>query len=297
MLEFMSYWRFTPKPKLLVSSTIQCRVLAMDSESSRKRKVIESEVDFWNEIAAECEKAIEHDTPQLVDLGDSFAYTSDKRFMERIGPVDGLRVLDLGCGLGALSLYVANLGADVVGIDIARGMICGCQRRSHRARIDASFMMCDAEHLPFRDDSFDRIVGARVIHHFPDLMGFFKEVYRVLRSNGRAVFIEPQRSNPIVEVNRKLLHPECRTEYEHPLTPQDIEKARHVFPAAEVETFYLISPIAWFFRFIVKNATLYETTSSTLQTAEKWLANTRYMRNYCWQVLLTMPKGDSNQTI
>lgn len=261
------------------------------SGDSEKLRISESEIDFWDKWASDNESLIEHGMPTPEDLGDSFL-TSDLAFLKRIGDVDGLDVLDVGCGLGALSIYLADKGANIVGIDIAQGMVSRCRKRSHLTGKEAQFVVCDAEHLPFRDCSFDKVVGSRVIHHFPNIHGFFVEARRVLRRNGNAIFIEPQRKNPIVEFNRKVLRPKSRTPDEHPLVARDIEDALKEFPEATFETFYLISPIAFFFRFLLRSDSLFRLTSRALQNIEKPFISVNALQSYCWQILLTLRKGE-----
>lgn len=222
--------------------------LPMLTEQAQKCAVTKSEIDFWEIWAKSNEGLLLRKPPTIDDLGDPFVSSSNERFVESMDLVEGLRILDIGCGLGSSTLFVASKGADAVGIDITKEMILQCRKQSKDLGLEAEFVVGDAENLPFKEGSFHRVVGERAIHHFPNLMHFFQEVHRVITVGGRAVFIEPQRSSPIVEVNRKLLRPEKRTAYEHPLTTEDIESARAVFPNTKVETFYLVSPISFLFR-------------------------------------------------
>lgn len=251
-----------------------------------------TETEFWEGIAAEPWIESELRIPTASDLADPFAHSSDIEFLESIGLVEGLRVLDIGCGKGSLSLYLASRGAHVTGLDITKGMIARCRKRSDLVKLDAHFIVGDAELLPFGDCFFDRVVGQRTIHHLQNLDRFFEEVYRVLMPNGRAVFVEPQKLNPFVEFNRKVLHPSIRTPFEHPLVSRDLELARKAFPVAEVTTFYLISPVAWFFRYVFRNDSLYRTTTNILQTVDSHLVRSKIFEPYCWQVVLTLIKKD-----
>jgi len=262
----------------------------MSKEWLEKQRILKSEIDFWNRWASENEAFLEPAIPRMNDLGDPFALSSDQAFLDRIGQVSKLRVLDVGCGLGALSIYLANQGAEVVGIDIAEGMTARCRKRASSAGIEAEFVICDAERLPFREGAFDKVVGMRSIHHLPCLLTFFKETDRVLKAGECAVFVEPQKKNLIVEVNRKLLHPDSRTADEHPLVPKDISDAQNVFPDTKIDTFYLISPIAFFFKFLLKSDVFFSLSSRALHFIEKPFCETRLLRRHCWQVLLTLTK-------
>jgi SAM-dependent methyltransferase len=79
----------------------------------------------------------------------------------QVGP--GVRVLDVGCGPGALSAAAAARGALVTGADLAEGMLAQA-RRNHP---ELEFVHADAEDLPFADGTFDVAVGAFIVNHLP----------------------------------------------------------------------------------------------------------------------------------
>ena len=78
-----------------------------------------------------------------------------------VGP--GVRVLDVGCGLGTLAAAAAARGATVTGVDLASGMLEEARRRHP----SIEFVLADAEALPFADGAFDVALGAFVVNHLP----------------------------------------------------------------------------------------------------------------------------------
>jgi SAM-dependent methyltransferase len=90
-----------------------------------------------------------------------------------VGP--GLRVLDVGCGPGALSAAAAARRAPVVGVDLAEGMLEEARRRHP----ELEFVCADAEALPFPDGSFDVALGAFLVNHLPDAETAVAEMRRV----------------------------------------------------------------------------------------------------------------------
>jgi SAM-dependent methyltransferase len=92
-----------------------------------------------------------------------------------VGP--GLRVLDVGCGLGALAAAATARGAAVTGVDLAAGMLAEARRRHP----DIEFVRADAESLPFGDGEFDLALGAFVVNHLPDAEAAVAEMKRVAR--------------------------------------------------------------------------------------------------------------------
>ncbi len=103
-----------------------------------------------------------------------------------VGDVRGLRVLDLGCGTGRHSLWLAAAGATVTAVDFSAGMLAEARRKPGAEAVQ--FVVQDLHRpLPFRAEAFDRLVSGLVLEHLGDLGGFFREAHRVLRPNGQAV--------------------------------------------------------------------------------------------------------------
>ena len=100
------------------------------------------------------------------------------------GPVAGLDVLEVGCGRGGGSAWIARTqGArSVTGVDLSSRAIALCQRLQCAPHL--SFRQGDAEKLPFPDSSFDVVLNVESCHHYPSLSTFFSEVERVLRPGG-----------------------------------------------------------------------------------------------------------------
>jgi len=103
-----------------------------------------------------------------------------------LGEVQGLRVLDVGCGPGLYAEELEERGADVIGIDVSAEMIrIAEQRLAGRA----SFRVHDLE-TPLdwaEDGSFDVVVMALVLHHLQDPRQVLRELRRILREDGRLV--------------------------------------------------------------------------------------------------------------
>ena len=105
---------------------------------------------------------------------------------ELLGPVSGLRVLDLGCGTGRHALRLAAAGANVTAVDFSEGMLARARDRAGGLPID--FRAHDlAQPLPFADASFDRIICGLVLDHIPELAPLFAEMRRVCSPAGFAV--------------------------------------------------------------------------------------------------------------
>jgi malonyl-CoA O-methyltransferase len=103
-----------------------------------------------------------------------------------LGDVRNLSVLDLGCGTGRHSLWLAEAGATVTAVDFSEGMLAEARRKPGAETI--RFMIHDLHQpLPFQSNSFDVVVSGLVLEHLHDLGNFFAEIRRVLKPGGRAV--------------------------------------------------------------------------------------------------------------
>lgn len=101
----------------------------------------------------------------------------------REGDLVGRRVLDLGCGTGALAEALDGRGARVWGVDASEEMLAVARSRLP-ARV--AVRQARAEQLPFKDGWFERVV-ARLVVHLVDRPRAFAETLRVLNDDGRAL--------------------------------------------------------------------------------------------------------------
>lgn len=103
-----------------------------------------------------------------------------------LGPVRGLKVLDVGCGTGRHALRLARRGARVTGVDFSEGMLAKARAKPGASSI--RFLRHDlSKRLPLPDGSFDRVLCCLVVEHIKDLEAFFSELGRVCRKDGAVV--------------------------------------------------------------------------------------------------------------
>ena len=101
--------------------------------------------------------------------------------------VDGLTVLDLGCGYGWHSKYcVENGAASVVGIDGSRTMIAEAEKRNPNPRI--TYKVCALEDYDFPAESYDLILSNLVLHYVDDLKRVYLKVHSCLKPGGVFLF-------------------------------------------------------------------------------------------------------------
>jgi len=119
---------------------------------------------------------------------DPERYARNARFVSDLGmpvvqllaPRPGERILDLGCGDGALTEKLASLGCEVVGVDASEPQIAAARKRGLDARVIAG------EALPFRDE-FDAVFSNAALHWMLRPDEVIAEVWGALRRGGRFV--------------------------------------------------------------------------------------------------------------
>jgi SAM-dependent methyltransferase len=162
--------------------------------------------------------------------------------MDRLGDVRGQRVLDYGCGHGMAAVVLARRGADVTAFDLSPGYLREAARRALVNGVQCQLVQADGERLPFTDGAFDRVWGNAILHHL-DMERAGRELYRVLRPGGVAVFCEPWGENPLLNWARRRLPyaGKGRTPDEQPLCRRHFRVLKKIFAAVEVRGFQLLS--------------------------------------------------------
>ncbi len=116
------------------------------------------------------------------------SYATNARFVADLGgavldllaPQPDERILDLGCGDGALTKRLVEAGASVVGVDGSRDMVRAAQVRGLDARV------VDGQRLDF-DGEFDAVFSNAALHWMPDGAAVIAGVFRALKPGGRFV--------------------------------------------------------------------------------------------------------------
>ncbi|MFD6222101.1 class I SAM-dependent methyltransferase [Nocardia asteroides] len=113
------------------------------------------------------------------------AYYERPAVLDLAGDVSGRRILDAGCGSGALFAELRDRGAMVTGIDASAGMLEIARRR---LGTNADLRIADlANPLPFPDGAFDDVVASLVLHYLRDWGPTLAELRRVLEPGGRLI--------------------------------------------------------------------------------------------------------------
>jgi SAM-dependent methyltransferase len=117
----------------------------------------------------------------------------------------GLRVLEIGCGMGTDGAQFAKAGAEYIGVDLTDAAIELARKRFDLFGLKGEFQVADAEHLDFPDESFEVVYSHGVLHHTPDVNAAVQEIHRVLKPGGRAIVMLYHRGSYNYRVGIRVL--------------------------------------------------------------------------------------------
>jgi ubiquinone/menaquinone biosynthesis C-methylase UbiE len=114
---------------------------------------------------------------------------SGSALVSRLGITSGLKVLDLGCGDGTMAIPAAQLGAEVLGVDIASNLVeAGKMQAAAEGLVNCRFQEGDATDLhELSDHSFDLVVSIFGAMFAPKPLDVAREMVRVTRPGGRII--------------------------------------------------------------------------------------------------------------
>jgi SAM-dependent methyltransferase len=169
------------------------------------KETYQIEKEKWNSLA---EKKAAGLARQVLKPGEDF-YAFCRSSATHIGVLDFLgdlsdkHVLEYGCGLGQISSLLAKNCARVTTFDISRNSVEVARRRADLNQVADRIELTVAagESLPFASESFDVIFGKAILHHLNVHLGWY-DLYRLLKTGGKAVFIEPMGMNPVLNFAR-----------------------------------------------------------------------------------------------
>lgn len=151
-------------------------------------------------------------------------------------------IMELGAGTGVLTHTLAHaLSPQAVHVtDISAKLLATARQRIADSRARSCFYVCDANHLPFVDNSFDAIVGHSVLHHFLDYEAIIARIHSLLKPGGAAIFFEPtlQGKAKIAMMLQLVTMIDARSE--KPLLTEDEKNAiqtqrRHLVKSLEIK--------------------------------------------------------------
>ncbi|MBC7922092.1 MAG: methyltransferase domain-containing protein [Ferruginibacter sp.] len=119
--------------------------------------------------------------------------------LKDVAQLKNQQVLEVGCGAGDFSIYLAKHGANVTAIDFSEEAIRIAQLKSATQAVQVDFVVKDAQDLSsFPTGTYDVIFSFECLEHLPDPQRMVKECYRVLKTNGKIILTTENYSNAMV---------------------------------------------------------------------------------------------------
>jgi ubiquinone/menaquinone biosynthesis C-methylase UbiE len=106
--------------------------------------------------------------------------------------------LEIGCGAGDFSNHLAKLGAHVTGIDFSPTAVEIAGSKAKAQSLPTKFLVADAQHLPFENETFDLIFSCECLEHIPNPKLALSEMYRVLKPQGHLILTTENYSNAMI---------------------------------------------------------------------------------------------------
>ena len=117
-----------------------------------------------------------------------------RKLRQRLLPRASGKVLEVAVGTGKNLRYYPH-GCRVIAVDVSGAMLNIARKRATKLSLNASFLLTDAEALPFSDKSFDSVVSSLSTCTFPNPVAALQEMARVCRTDGKILLLEHGRSN------------------------------------------------------------------------------------------------------
>jgi SAM-dependent methyltransferase len=212
-------------------------MVAASHEARRQR-----EAEFHDQWASEIR-------PENTLVDETFTAPTaveNRHILQQFGDVRGKRVLDYGCGSCEGGIYLAKLGASVVGIDVSAGMLNAARALAEYHHVQIETRRVEGDGIPADENEFDLVYGNGVLHHV-DLGLARSELARVLKRSGTGCFLEPLTYNPAIDVYRRLAN-SVRTADEKALSFRDIDRFAENFEQVSHREFWLTA-LAVFLKF------------------------------------------------
>jgi SAM-dependent methyltransferase len=274
-----------------------------DAGAERRRR----ESEFHDRQASDLDKAA-----ILVDETFTSATAAENQHvLQQFGDVRGKRILDYGCGLAEGGIYLAKLGASVVGVDVSERMLAAARELAGQHGVEIETRLVSSARIPAADGEFDLVYGNGVLHHV-DLDTAVPELARVMGPQARGCFIEPLPYNPVINVYRRMAD-QVRTVDEIPLRFEDIERFRSHFGQLSHREFWLLT-LSVFLKFflvdrvhpnrerywkkIYTDAAAVAPFYAPLARVDRWLLDrVPLLRRLCWVTVITvgLPRGTAGR--
>ena len=195
-------------------------------------------------------------------------------------------VLDYGCGSGNFAEKVLNFKPKkITAVDISEEAIKKAKNNHGYNNNKIEYRVENCENLKLSSSSFDVAYGGGILHHL-NLNKSLEELKRILKKDGKIIFVEPLATNPIINLYRKFT-PNARSIDEHPFKFSDLRLIKKVFKDVEIKYYGFFTLLFFKFYKNPENSRLFK----FLSLLDKAFLNLKYFRFLAWSVLIKAKKN------
>lgn len=166
----------------------------------------------------------------------SFYATRFNKVISLLNPQKKEYILDVGCGSGIYAKGLLENGSRVAAVDLANDYLKQTKKLVGK-NPDLELVVADATQLPFKKNTFDKVLFTEVIEHIPDYKNSLQEIKRVLKEGGVVVISTPSRFSPmnICYKLKRIVKGYKFNEHIHEFTPKEFQN--------EVSKFFVVEKL------------------------------------------------------
>jgi len=139
---------------------------------------------YWEKTAKDYQK--ECKIPVDIHYGPG---SPNEKKLKLLGKLKGKKVLEIGCGGAQCVIDMAKQGAKVTGMDISKEQLKFAKKLAERNKVKINLIQGSFQNLnELRSNSYDIVFSAFALLYSPDILGVFKQAYRILKKKGIFVF-------------------------------------------------------------------------------------------------------------
>lgn len=242
--------------------------------------------------------------PKTIDihLTNTACTSPELRYIHQVlGDIKGMKILDLGCGLGEPSVYFALHGAKVTAVDLSQPMLDVLQAIAKHHKVSVKTKQTTVENLNFpAKEKFDIVYVGNVFHHV-NIDKTLSGIVRVMKPDGKLICWEPLGYNPAINIYRRIAT-KVRSHEERPFKTHDIDMFRRYFGNITTRYFWFSTLLIFvvmalierrdpnkerYWKVVIKEADKWKPLYTPLEALDRLLL--RYiapLRLYCWNICL-----------
>lgn len=147
--------------------------------------------------------ALSYDSWFQTPLGALVDEVEKKLFLQCAAPERGEKTLDLGCGTGHFSLFLAQMGCDVTGVDISGPMLKGAREKSENLHLPVHWIHASLEELSLEEESFDLVYSVTAFEFLNDPRKAALKAWSLVKKGGRLVIAVIAKESPWARLYEK----------------------------------------------------------------------------------------------